>query len=136
MTKIPEDIKGFLNSHLAFVATVDIKGIPNVVPKGNIAVLGDNVIVFADLYSHQTKKNLKQNPNISICVINAASYSGYQLKGRAKVIERGSEYDKLSREAFGEGQLDHAEAKYAVKVKVDKIIDVGYTHTADKQIGV
>jgi predicted pyridoxine 5'-phosphate oxidase superfamily flavin-nucleotide-binding protein len=135
MVKIPQEIREFLKVHLAYVATADAKGMPNVVPKVDIAILGENEIVFADLYSHQTKKNLKQNPHISICVVNPASYTGYQLKGKAKIIERGKEYDALANQVSGTGQLNHIEAKYAVKVKVSKIIDIGYSHTADKEIG-
>jgi hypothetical protein len=134
MVKIPEEIKEFLKTSLAYVATVDAKGMPNVVPKGDIALLGEDEIVFADLYSHQTKRNLAKNPHISICLVNSASYTGYQLKGKAKIIEHGKEYEELERQVSGAGQLSHIEAKYAVKIKVNKIIDIGYTHTADKEI--
>jgi len=134
MVKIPQDAMKLLNNALCFVATVDSQGAPNVVPKGNIAVLDDNTLVFADLYSHQTKENLAINPDISIAVVNPASYTGYQLKGKAEIIERGKEYDDLSKRIFGQGQLEHIEAKYAVKIKVSKVIDIGYTRTADKEI--
>ena len=88
MHKFSDEIKYFIKKYLAFVATSDGKGIPNVVPKGDIAILDDKHIVFADLYSHQTKNNLTKNPNIAITVVNPASYKGYQLKGKAKIIER------------------------------------------------
>ena len=134
MVKLSEEIKDFLKNNLSFVATVDEKGMPNVVPKGNLCALDDATLVFADLYSHQTKNNLAENPKVAITVVNAAGYKGYQLKGKAKVIERGKVYDELSRQALGAGQLDHPDAKYAVKVKVEKIIDIGYGETADKEI--
>lgn len=134
MAKISGELKDFLRTYLAFVATVDKKGKPNVVPKGNLAVQGDGRIVFADLYSHQTKENLKRNPNIAITVVNPAGYKGYQLKGRAEIIEHGKSYDKLAVELGGDGQLNHPDAKYAVKVTIDKIVDIGYGPTADKEI--
>ena len=62
MVKVTNEARYFLMNHLAYVATVDVKGIPNVVPKGEIAITNEgDYIVFADLYSHQTKENLKQN---------------------------------------------------------------------------
>jgi len=134
MAKITNELKGFLKTCLAFVATVDKKGRPNVVPKGNLAVQGDDRIVFADLYSHQTKKNLRGNPNIAITVVNPAGYKGYQLKGKAKIIEHGRAYDRLAVELGGDGQLNHPDAKYAVKVKIGKVIDIGYGVNADKEI--
>jgi hypothetical protein len=123
---ISDDLSYFLKNYLAYVATVDTKGRPNVVPKGNIAILDNGYIVFADLYSQQTKKNLLKNPNIAVTVVNPAAYAGYQIKGKAKIIERGKQYDKLAAELSGEGQLNHPEAKYAVKIKIDKIINIGY----------
>jgi hypothetical protein len=35
---------------------------------------------------------------------NPAGYTGYQIKGTATVIEHGPVYDKLARQAAGEGQ--------------------------------
>lgn len=74
MPKISEEIKDFFKEHLAYVATADDKGASNVVPKGNVAVLDDDTILFADLYSHQTSRNLTGNPNIAITVVNPVSY--------------------------------------------------------------
>lgn len=134
MPKISSGVKDFLKNHLAYVATVDEKGVPNVVPKGDIALLDDSTIVFADLYSHQTKKNLIKNPNIAITVVNPAGYKGYQLKGKAKIIEHGKGYDRLASRIQEGGQLGHPNAKYAVTIKVNKIIDIGYGDTSDKEI--
>ncbi len=124
--KISDELKDFLKNYLAYVATADAKGRPNVVPKGNIAILDNNHIVFADLYSQQTKRNLTRNPHIAITVVNPAAYAGYQIKGKAEIINHGSQYDKLALRLAGEGQLNHPQAKYAVKVRIDKIINLGY----------
>jgi len=134
MSKIPEQVKEFFTTHLAYVATSDKKGVPNVVPKGDMAILDDDQIVFADLYSHQTKKNLLENPKIAITAINPAGYKGYQIKGTAKIVERGREFDRLFEKAVGYGQLSHPDAKYAVKIKVSQIIDVSYGKGADKEV--
>jgi len=134
MAKISDEIKSFLKNYLAYVATADDKGIPNVVPKGDIAILDDDEIVFADLYSHQTKNNLAKNPKIAVTVVNPAGYKGYQLKGTAKIIEHGKIYDELATRVQESGQLNHPNAKYAVKIKVNKIIDIGYGEKADKEI--
>ncbi len=135
MVKFSQELKDFLKKYLAIVATADKKGMPNAVPKGDVAILDDRHIIFADLYSHQTKDNLKNNPNIAITVLNPAGYKGYQLKGIAEIIERGPAYEKLALQAKDAGQLNHPDAKYAVKIKVNKIIDIGYGETGDKEIG-
>ncbi len=134
MTKISEELKDFLTTHLAYVATADEKGRPNVVPKGDMAILDDHTIVFADLYSHQTKNNLSKNPYIAITVVNPAAYRGYQFKGRAKIIEHGKAFDRIAEQAIGYGELSHPDAKYAVKVTISKIIDISYGDTGDKEL--
>ena len=134
MPKISDEVKDFLKNRLCFVATVDSKGMPNLVAKGDIAALDEEHLIFADLYAHQTKKNLIKNPNVAVSVVNPASYRGYQFKGKAEIIERGKIYDLLARQITDGGQLNHPDAKYAVKIKVDKIIDIGYGETADMEI--
>lgn len=128
---IPDAVKEYLRTHLAYVATVDARGRPHVVPKGELAVLDDGTIVFVDLYSHQTKKNLSENRHIAITVVNPAGYSGYQVKGTAAIVERGPAYDRLRSQA---AQLNHPQAKYAVRVRPNRIIDIGYGPTADQEL--
>ncbi|OGX46608.1 MAG: hypothetical protein A3G38_00635 [Omnitrophica WOR_2 bacterium RIFCSPLOWO2_12_FULL_51_8] len=134
MAKIPEEAKEFLTTHLAYVATADEKGRPNVVPKGEMAILDTQTIVFADLYSHQTKRNLTKNPHIAITVVNPAAYRGYQFKGKAKIIERGEAFDRIAGQVRGYGELSHPDAKYAVKVSISKVIDISYGDTGDKEL--
>lgn len=115
-------VKDFLRVHLVFVATVDSAGDPHVVPKGTVDVLGDRHIIFVDLQESQTKKNLLHNPSVAITVVNPTSYEGYQLKGRAEIIERGDAYDKLMGEA--PALLNYPRALYAIKVEINKITDI------------
>ncbi len=134
MKRIPEAVKEFLTRHLAFVATGDSKGTPHVVPKGDIEILDDEHFVFADLYSHTTKNNLEKNPRIAICVVNPAAYEGFLIKGKVKIVRPGKEFDSLKKSLGSQSQLNHPQAKYAVKIKVDKIIDIGYGPRAGKVI--
>jgi len=46
------------DQRLAFVATVDADGTPNLSPKGTITVLDDDHLMFADLASPGTVANL------------------------------------------------------------------------------
>jgi predicted pyridoxine 5'-phosphate oxidase superfamily flavin-nucleotide-binding protein len=122
MIKLSDDVKNFLQSHLAYIFTVDKEGIPQVTSKGDIAVLDDTHIVFADLYVTQHRSNIYVNPRIAVTVVNPAEYAGYHLKGRAEVIDHGSEYDALAEQVSGAGQLRHPRAQYAIKVEVEEIM--------------
>jgi predicted pyridoxine 5'-phosphate oxidase superfamily flavin-nucleotide-binding protein len=50
---------------LGFVATVCPDGTPNPSPKGTVAVWDDRHLVFADLRSPRTVRNLRHNPAVS-----------------------------------------------------------------------
>ena len=96
MISIPKDIKNFVNfQKLGYVATISNDGTPNLSPKGTIAVIDESTMVFADIRSPQTMQNLQENPSIEINVVDPFQRSGYRFKGDGKIINDGSEFDKI-----------------------------------------
>lgn len=147
MKRLTEEIIGFLqNQNFVIVSTLDsdrsihsaCKGIVKIDPAGKIYLL--------DLYQGKTFQNLKRNPYISITAVDEHRFSGYCLKGKAKIIER----DKLRSQIIttwedkiisritqrvvknirGEkGHPRHPEAllpkpKYMIVMKVQEVIDL------------
>ena len=78
---------------LGFVATVTPDGRPNLSPKGTTAVAGDDRLVFADVASPGTVRNLRDNPNIEINVVDPIIRKGYRFRGTATVHGDGAAYD-------------------------------------------
>ncbi len=74
---------------LGFVATVCPDGTPNLSPKGTTAVLDDDHLVFADIWSPGTVDNLRRNPWIEINVVDPVARKGYRFKGHATVLDGG-----------------------------------------------
>jgi hypothetical protein len=96
MVSISEDIKNFVNfQKLGYVATVSKDGTANLSPKGTILVIDESTLVFADIRSPQTIQNLRENTSIEINVIDPFQRSGYRFKGDGKIINEGSEFDKI-----------------------------------------
>jgi len=62
------------------LATVDVKGIPNVVPVWSIVAVDPETIAFAELFIKKTKENLEKNKQVAIAVFKGPM-TGYQLKG-------------------------------------------------------
>jgi predicted pyridoxine 5'-phosphate oxidase superfamily flavin-nucleotide-binding protein len=62
------------------LATVDAKGIPNVVPVWSIVAVDAETIAFAELFIKKTKENLEKNKQVAIAVFKGPM-TGYQLKG-------------------------------------------------------
>jgi predicted pyridoxine 5'-phosphate oxidase superfamily flavin-nucleotide-binding protein len=80
---------------LGFVATVNADGTPNLSPKGTTAVLDDDHLVFADICSPGTIRNLRERPAIEVNVVDPIGRMGYRFRGTATVVEGGTRLDKL-----------------------------------------
>ena len=83
MRRIVEDQK------LGFVATVNEDGSPNLSPKGSLAVWDDRTLVFADLASPGTVRNLRRRPLAEVNVVDPFARRGYRFRVRGTVLGRG-----------------------------------------------
>ena len=92
---ITEEMHQFLKDK-AFIsiATSDFYGRPNVAPKF-LLKFEDDFIYLGDYVIGRTFQNLRNNPKASLSAINLDTLVGYQINGRAKIIERGQEHKKL-----------------------------------------
>ena len=83
------------DQRLAFVATVDVDGTPNLSPKGTITVLDDDHLMFADLAWPGTIANLRRHPGIEVNVVDVVARKGFRCKGRAAVYGGGERFEEL-----------------------------------------
>jgi predicted pyridoxine 5'-phosphate oxidase superfamily flavin-nucleotide-binding protein len=77
---------------LGFVASVAPDGSPNVSPKGSLTVWDDQHLIFADVDSPHTVRNLKTNPRTEVNVVDPFSRKGYRFAGKATVFHAGPLY--------------------------------------------
>lgn len=82
---------------LGFVATVNADGTPNLSPKGTVAVWDERQLVFADIRSPNTIRNLRSRPVVEISVIDLMSRKGYRFTGTARIVEAGDELVSITR---------------------------------------
>ena len=88
---ITKEIKNFLNlQKLGYVATVSSDGKPNISPKGTIIGWSSETLAFADIRSPDTLKNLIDNPNVEINVIDPLLRKGYLFQGKARILQDGA----------------------------------------------
>ena len=93
---ITPEIKNFLKiQKLGYVATVSSDGLPNISPKGTIIAWSSEILAFADIRSPDTVKNLQNNSNVEINVIDPLLRKGYLFKGVARLINSGLQYDEI-----------------------------------------
>jgi predicted pyridoxine 5'-phosphate oxidase superfamily flavin-nucleotide-binding protein len=79
---------------LGYVATVCPDGTPNLSPKGTVAVWDDDTLIFADIRSPRTMRNLATNPAVEINVVDPIARKGYRFKGTATVVVHGEVFDR------------------------------------------
>lgn len=92
----PEARRVVEGQRLGFVATVNADGTPNLSPKGTVAVLDDEHLVFADIRSPRTIENLRRNPALEINVVDPISRKGYRFRGQATLVEQGPRFDEIT----------------------------------------
>ena len=99
------------------VATTGKDGKPNVSAKGSLRVLGDDHLVFADISSPRTVRNLRENPQVSVLVLHVKSMRGCRVWGRGEVLDSGELFDELSREFEAKGM----KVNNVVRIAIDEV---------------
>ncbi len=79
---------------LGFVATVTPEGLPNLSPKGTTTVIDERHLMFCDICSPGTIRNLASNPNVEVNVVDPIVRKGYRFRGVASVHASGEAYDR------------------------------------------
>jgi len=133
MVSIPKQVQDFLPGKLAWVATASHNGVPNVTPKGTLKLLDENHVVFADLFSLKTRKNLLENNQVAVTIVDATTAKGYQIKGTAEVVDSGPLYDKTSQQ-LKESPKALPALHHVVKITVEAVFDQSVGPEAGKQI--
>ncbi|MGI6332684.1 MAG: pyridoxamine 5'-phosphate oxidase family protein [Zhaonellaceae bacterium] len=119
MAKLTDEMKEMIkNAKPCVAATADKNGVPNVSYKGSLQVLDDEHLVFADIFSAKTRRNLKENNKICILVGEPKKMTGYQFVGEAELLDQGELYDAVCK---GVANLNLPKPVYAVKIKVNNI---------------
>jgi len=103
VARLTDDMKWVVREQrLAYVATVNGDGTPNLSPKATTTVWDDEHLVFADLRSPGTVANLRRNPAVEVNVVDPFLRKGYRFTGTAEVLTKGEVFD-LAVRFFGEG---------------------------------
>lgn len=88
MQRINENVVNFLHTqNYVIVSTVDKKGFPHSSCKGIVKIdPKEGLIYLLDVYRANTHENLMRSPYLSITAIDEHKFSGYCLKGKARIF--------------------------------------------------
>lgn len=105
---ITSEIGDFVHEQrLGFHATVCPDGTASLSPKGTTAVFDVHHLMFAEIRSPGTLRNLADNPSIEVNVVDPISRRGYRFKGTATVHD--------DDDTFAHAYAAFAAAGYTVK---------------------
>ena len=118
MTKLSDKAKKAIGEiHPSLVATASGTGKPNVSAKGSFRILDDEHVVFADIASPRTIANIRENSQVAIICLDAASRKGCRIWGKGHILNSGELFDQISTE-YAEINM---EVKNVVKVTVEEV---------------
>jgi len=107
---------------LGYVATVCPDGTPNLSPKGTLTVWDDDHLIFADIRSPRTTRNLRANPACEVNVVDPNARKGYRFKGRAEVIADGPDFERML--AFFRQRGTTSPIRHVVLIAVERALPV------------
>ncbi len=108
---------------LGFIATVSEDGRPNLSPKGTLAVWDPDHLIFADLASPTTVRNLRSRPSVEVNVVDPFTRKGFRFRGRAQVLSPEAEGGRYLEFFARMGVLRPAERVHAVVlIRVDRAL--------------
>ena len=125
MAKLTYEMRLMLRQQMPIVVTASKMGVPNGAPKGSMHVLGDRTLHFAEGAAQKTYRNLLENPQVSVMIVDRPNMDGYQFKGMAELLYDGELYEITKRKAAAHQRpvpkcvvIVHIEEIYSVRSRM------------------
>ncbi|MGP3666905.1 MAG: pyridoxamine 5'-phosphate oxidase family protein [Candidatus Bathyarchaeota archaeon] len=136
MVKLPNEVKAVLEKAIGkacvTIATSSKTGIPNAVPIIFVKLYDDEHLLVADNFFQKTRKNLEENPHVSVTFWDPETRDGYQVKGSAKIFTSGKEYEDVV--MWVKSKMPKLKTKAGVLIKVEEVYTVKPGPEAGKRL--
>ncbi len=125
MAKMPKEVMNVFNDPASakVLATAGSTVLEmNVVPKGSLRAVSEDVIAFADIFGDKTNKNLQLNKKVSALAFKMDPVTGYQIKGTFLGFQTSGElFDRFAKEMKEKIRLD---IRAVGTIRVDEVYAV------------
>lgn len=151
MKELSLEVVNFLEKQgFAIVSTLDSRGGIHCAAKGIVGIEKKGKVYLIDLYNANTFKNLQKRPVISITAVDEHLFSGYTLKGKAKIIAREKIEEHIikkweervikriskrlirnlrdDKKSFHHPEARFPHPKYLIEVDVEAVVDLAPQH--------
>ena len=134
MAKLPENVQRTMEKgHNVWVATVGEDGWPNVAIKGSGALLDDEHLYFADLFSKKTRANLAHDNRVAVGIFDPEGKVAVQVKGHAETVTDGDLFRQVAERIAGlQAGLPPIQA--VVRIQVESVWDLSAGPGAGERI--
>lgn len=124
MAKLPQNVQDLMSKgHNVWVATSGEDGTPNIAIKGSGALLDEEHLFFADIFSKKTRENLLKNQRVAVAIYDPDADVAVQVKGQASLVDEGPLFDQVS--ATIEGlQRGLPPVKSVIEIAVESVWDL------------
>jgi hypothetical protein len=96
MVSLTDEMKRVLAEHsLGYVASIAADGSPSLSPKATFLSFGDDKIMFGEMRSPITVKNIAANPMVEVNFVDVLARKGFRCKGVAVFHARGTKQFEL-----------------------------------------
>lgn len=106
--------KEFFARHLAYLATVDKNGIPQVGPKQSMSVLDDQHLLYLEKTKAHAYDNLKNGSKAAVVVADKPNHTNIRIIGTAHIHENDAYAQKIN-------SSDDSNNPYVVVIKIEEI---------------
>lgn len=130
MAKLTEDMKKMIETQLAYVATVDSNGNPNIGPKRSMRVYDDSTLVYNENTAKQTMNNILSTGKASVGFADWDKLKGFRFSGKAEIQTEGKMFDEAVEWAKGK----MGEPKAVGIIHIEKIFSLDSGKTAGDEI--
>jgi len=133
MAEMPKEVMDLFNDPAAskVLATCDKGGNLNIAPKGSLAAINAETLVYADIFGGKTRENLEATQKVAAVAFKPAPpFPGFQVKGTFQGFQSsGPLYDNFAAEVKKALKMD---TKAVGVIKVDEVYSVGPPRTGEK----
>jgi predicted pyridoxine 5'-phosphate oxidase superfamily flavin-nucleotide-binding protein len=105
---------------VVYVATANREGAPHIAASEGMTFVDGDRIVFRAWFCIKTVGNLRENPRLSLAVLNTETGEGYQLLGELERIERGAMLNGFAFEKEGEW-AGYPQAEHQLHIRITAI---------------
>lgn len=134
MVVLPDAVKEIMSAgHNVWVATIGEDGWPNVSIKGSGALLDDQHLYFADIFSKKTRDNLLANSRVAVGIFHPDKKVAVQVKGVADMVDQGELFDRVAKQ-IEDLQMNLPPIKYVVRIQVESVWDLSAGPNAGERL--